>query len=46
MSPRVACQSLWRCIETLRHNKAWLEAYREARVSRVERLLSPPERFG
>ena len=33
MSPRVACQNLWRRIETLGRNKAWLEAYREARAA-------------
>ena len=33
LSPRVACQSLWRRIETLGRNRAWIEAYREARAA-------------
>jgi putative transposase len=31
LSPRVACRDVWRRIETLARNKAWLGAYRKAR---------------
>jgi len=31
LNPRVACQNIWRRIETLARNKAWLESYRRAR---------------
>jgi len=33
LPPRVACQNLWRRIETLGRNKAWIEACREARAA-------------
>jgi len=32
LSPRVACRDTWRRIEALARNKAWLEAYRQARA--------------
>jgi putative transposase len=31
LSPRVACKNLWRRIETLRRNKRWVAAHRDAR---------------
>jgi hypothetical protein len=32
LDPRVACRNAWRRVETLRRNKAWLQAYRAARL--------------
>ncbi len=32
LSPRVACRDTWRRIEALARNKAWLDAYRQARA--------------
>lgn len=31
LNPRVACKNVWRRIETLRRNSAWVRAYRAAR---------------
>ena len=31
LDPRVACKNMWRRIEALARNKAWLESYRRAR---------------
>jgi putative transposase len=33
LNPRAACKNVWRRIETLCRNKAWIEAYRAARDS-------------
>jgi putative transposase len=33
LDPRVACKNVWRRIETLARNKAWIAAYRAARDS-------------
>jgi hypothetical protein len=35
MSPRVACHDKWRRIEALRRNRAFLDAYKEARAAFV-----------
>ena len=31
LDPRVACKNTWRRVETLTRNKAWIQAYRQAR---------------
>jgi putative transposase len=44
LDPRVACKNLWRRVETLARNKAWLEAYRSARDAWAagEKVTFPP----